>query len=166
VRVYGVKDEAARRLMLEELESFIQSNPDPRELKRAVAVKMVLAGYKHHEIQAVLGVSSGFISKWSQMYPLLGVDGLRLAHQGSVGYLSAQQHQAVVDWLQSKAAWQLDELKAHLEQQYDVVYRSQQSYYALFAAAKISWKKTQKRNPKEDPVLVEKKTGNYGLARI
>lgn len=91
------------------------------------------------------------------MYGLLGIDGIRLAHQGSVGYLSAEQHQAVVEWLQSKSAWQLEELKAHLEQQYDVVYRSQQSYYALFEAANISWKKTQKRNPKEDPTLVAKK---------
>lgn len=152
--------------MLEDLQLFIQSNPDPREMKRAVATKMFLEGYKHREIQAVLGVSSGFISKWNQMYELLGVDGLRLAHQGSVGYLSAVQQQVVIEWLQSKSAWQLDELKAHLEQQYDVVYRSQQSYYALFEAADVSWKKTQKRNPKEDPALVEKKTGNYRLARI
>ena len=29
---------------------------------------------------------------------------------------------------------------------------------------RISWKKTQKRNPKADPEVVEKKTGNHGLA--
>ncbi|NJO50512.1 MAG: IS630 family transposase, partial [Leptolyngbyaceae cyanobacterium RM2_2_4] len=113
--------------------------------------------YRHWQIQEILGVSSGFISKWSQMYELLGAAGLRLAHQGSVGYLSAAQQQAVVAWLQSKPAWRLSELQVHLEEQYEVVYRSLQSYYDLFAAAKVSWKKTQKRNPKEDPALVEKK---------
>ena len=37
--------------MLEELTEFIQSNPDPRELKRAITVQMRLKGYKHREIQ-------------------------------------------------------------------------------------------------------------------
>ncbi|NJL41949.1 MAG: helix-turn-helix domain-containing protein, partial [Leptolyngbyaceae cyanobacterium SM1_4_3] len=55
-------------------------------MKRAVAAKMFLEGYRHWQIQEILGVSSGFISKWSQMYELLGAAGLRLAHQGSVGY--------------------------------------------------------------------------------
>ncbi|NJO51416.1 MAG: helix-turn-helix domain-containing protein, partial [Leptolyngbyaceae cyanobacterium RM2_2_4] len=73
-------------MTLEDLEAFIQSNPDPREMKRAVAAKMFLEGYRHWQIQEILGVSSGFISKWSQMYELLGAAGLRLAHQGSVGY--------------------------------------------------------------------------------
>jgi putative transposase len=45
-----------------------------------------------------------------------------------------------------------------------VVFDSKQSYYTLFEQAGISWKKTQKRNPKADPALVEKKTGDYGLA--
>ncbi|MEG3991461.1 IS630 family transposase, partial [Microcoleus sp. S28C3] len=52
--------------MLEELTEFIQSNPDPRELKRAITVSMQLKGYKHREIQESLSVSSGFISKWTQ----------------------------------------------------------------------------------------------------
>ena len=37
--------------MLEELTEFIQSNPDPRELKRAITVSMQLKGSKHREIQ-------------------------------------------------------------------------------------------------------------------
>lgn len=143
--------------MLEELEGCIQSNPDPRQMKRAIAVKMFLEGYKHREIQGVLGVSSGFISKWTQAYERLGVEGLKLGYEGSCGYLSREQRQSVSEWLQSKDAWSLVELQSHLEEQYDVVYRSKQSYYELFEAADISWKKTQKRNPKQDPVLVEKK---------
>jgi putative transposase len=39
-----------------------------------------------------------------------------------------------------------------------VIYKSKQSYYELFARAKISWKKTQKTNPKFDKELVKKKT--------
>lgn len=49
----------------ENLNQYIQSNPDPREIKRAVTVKMWLEGYTHRQIQNILGVSSDFISKWT-----------------------------------------------------------------------------------------------------
>ena len=149
--------------MLDPLQAFIESNPDARELKRAVAVKMFLQGYKHREIEDILGVSSGFISKWTQQYQQLGVSGLRLAYVGSTGYLAAAQRQAVVDWLETKKSWNLAELQAHVQDQYDVGFDSKQSYYSLFKQAGISWKKTQKRNPKADPVLVQKKTGDWRL---
>jgi putative transposase len=150
--------------MLEDLNDFIHSNPDARELKRAIAVQMVLKGYKHREIRESVGVSSGFISKWTGMYEQLGVSGLKLRYPGSVGYLEPEQRQAVIHWLKRKNYWNLGELQAHIEQEYAVVFDSKQSYYTLFEQAGISWKKTQKRNPKADPALVEKKTGDYGLA--
>ena len=151
--------------MLDDLNQFIQSNPDPRELKRAVAVQMFLQGYKHYEIQAILGVSSGFISKWTRLYEQFEVSGLRLGYQGSVGYLEPEQRQAVITWLKTKNYWNLAELQGHIQDEFDVVFDSKQSYYTLFEQAGISWKKTQKCNPKEDPALVQKKTGNYGLVR-
>ena len=42
---------------MEELDAFIESNPDPRELKRALAVSMTMKGYKHREIIDILQVS-------------------------------------------------------------------------------------------------------------
>ena len=146
--------------MLEDLKAFIQSNPDARELKRAVAVQMFLKGFKHREIGQSLGVSSGFISKWTQRYEESGVLGLQLGYSGSVGYLKPEQRQEVMDWLKRKNYWNLTELQQHIEQEYEVVFNSKQSYYTLFEQAGISWKKTQKRNPKVDPELVEKKTGD------
>lgn len=146
--------------MLEDLNAFIHSNPDARELKRAVAVQMFFKGYKHREISESLGVSSGFISKWSQRYEESGVPALQLGYSGSVGYLDSEQRQEVIAWLKSKNYWNLTELQQHIEQKYEVVFNSKQSYYTLFKHAGISWKKTQKRNPKADPELVEKKTGD------
>jgi putative transposase len=151
--------------MREDLKALIESNPDPRELKRATAVEMFLQGYKHHQIQAILSVSSGFISKWTKLYEQLGSAGLKLAHQGSKGYLQERQRQAVLAWLKAKDAWNLAQLQAYIQDEYDVVFLSKQSYYDLFEQAGISWKRTQKHNPKADPELVEKKTGNYNLAR-
>ncbi|MEY2859412.1 MAG: hypothetical protein RLZZ74_3725 [Cyanobacteriota bacterium] len=143
--------------MLFELKDFIQSNPDARELKRAVAVQMYLNGYKHRDIQESLSVSSGFISKWTGIYGEQGVAGLRLKYIGSVGHLSPQQRQAVFTWLQTQAYWNLEDLQSHIEEAYEVVFESKQSYYTLFKEAGMSWKKTQKRNPKTDPDLVQKK---------
>lgn len=148
---------------MNELTEFIQSNPDPRELKRALAVRMVMQGYTYYEIRDVLQVSVGFITKWKQSYEQQGVSGLRLRHQGSTGFLNPQQRQAVLEWLQQKNDWNLGELQQQLEDHYEVVFESKQSYYTLFAQAGITWKKTQKRNPKADPETVEKKTGDYSL---
>lgn len=143
--------------MREDLKNLVQSNPDPRELKRATAVEMFLQGYKHHQIQSILSVSSGFISKWTKIYQQLGASALRLAYRGSSGYLTESEHQAVLDWLKAKSYWNLTDLQAHIQDEYDVVFRSKQSYYSLFEQAGISWKKTQKQNPKADPELVAKK---------
>lgn len=149
---------------MNELTEFIQSNPDPRELKRALAVQMVLQKYTCFEIRDVLQVSVGFVSKWKQVFEQQGVIGLRLQYQGSTGYLDAQQRQALINWLQSKNYWNLSELTQQVEDNYGVVFASKQSYYQLFAEADISWKKSQKCNPKADPELVEKKTRNRELA--
>jgi putative transposase len=143
--------------MLSELKDFIQSNPDARELKRALAVQMYLNGYKHREVQESLSVSSGFISKWTALYGEQGVEGLKLKYVGSVGHLSPQQRQSVCTWLQSQEYWNLEELQAHIKEAYEVVFNSKQSYYTLFKEAGISWKKTQKRNPRTNPELVQKK---------
>ena len=115
--------------MLSDLKDFIQSNPDARELKRAVAAQMFLNGYKHREIQESLSVSSGFISKWTALYSQQGVPGLNLKHLGSVGYLSVEQRQAVFAWLQTQEYWNLEELQAHIETEYQVIFDSKQSYY-------------------------------------
>jgi putative transposase len=152
--------------MQEELTEFIQSNPDSRELKRAIAVKMWLKGAKHKDIQESLLVSSGFISKWTQIYTLEGVSGLKLAHKGAIGYLKAEHRKAIIEWLQAKNYWNLGELKSYIEEQYEVVFSSQQSYYQIFEQAGLSWKKTQKCNPKTDPELVKKNNRTDGMVRI
>ena len=151
--------------MLLDLTELIESKPDPRELKRAVAVKMFMSGYKHREIQESLSVSSGFISKWTAWYQLLGVTGIRLGYSGSERYLDEKQQQATTDWLERKDYWNLTELQAYIQDEYEIVFASKQSYYQIFEAAGISWKKTQKVNPKAEPELVQKKTGNNGVAR-
>lgn len=69
---------------MKELDAFIESNPDPRELKRAIAVRMTLRGHPHREIMNILQVCSGFISKWKRAFIINGIEGIKLGYQGFI----------------------------------------------------------------------------------
>jgi len=140
-----------------DLDAFIQSNPDARELKRALAVKMEQTGYSHQQISEVLGVSVAFVTKWKRRFLDEGIDGLRLAYQGFKPYLDGTQRQQVLAWLHERDHYSVLELSAYLRDTFGVTFQSKQSYYDLFAEAKISWKKAQPTNPKADPQQVEEK---------
>lgn len=129
------------------LEELIASNPEPRELKRALAVKMRLQGMKHHQIQPVLGVHSSYISRWENRYKQEGVAGLRSKYKGSIGYLTQAQRQEVTDWIQQENQRTLWELIDDVEKQYGVVYSSWQSYYNLLKEAGMSWHRGKKKVP-------------------
>jgi len=142
---------------MDTLEQFIQSNPDPRELKRAIAVQMSQRGHSYREIRDVLQVSVGFVTSCCQRYKAVGLKGLRLNYWGTLGYLNAQQKQELFDWLAQKDAWTMEEVVDHIEDTYNVIYRSQQSYYALLKQAGFSWKKSQPMHPDKDDERVEEK---------
>ena len=142
---------------LKELEEFIASNPDPRELKRALSVRMMIEGLSRTQIQTLLGVSLPYISKWKVRFALGGIEALRLAHRGSEGYLKPEEREEVIEWIKSQNSWSLPELENHIEDNYNVCFKSKQSYYELYKEAGISWKKSQKKNPKRDEEAVKKK---------
>lgn len=140
-----------------QLSHWIQNHLDARELKRALAVKLALEGKPYGEITRLLEVYPSFITYWKQRFQEQGVAGLQLGYRGTQGLLTVAERQAVLQWLQTRNHWNLEELVTHLDVHYSVIYQSKQSYYDLFAEAGISWKKSQKVNPKSDPELVKKK---------
>lgn len=139
------------------LNTLIKSNPDPRELKRALAVKMAIEGEPPKKVAQLLSVSQYFVADWKKAFKISGIDGLRLGYQGKKKYLTDEQIAETMEWLTQKKYWHLDELVNHLEEKYNVIYKSKQSYYDLFSTAQISWKRSQKTNPKFDEELVKKK---------
>ena len=143
--------------IVDDLDTFIASNPEGRELRKAIAVKMIYQEYPYREIQSLLGVSMGAISEWKMLYAQQGCEGFKPQHKGRRPYLTPEQRDEVLSWLQTKDAWEVRELEYHLAQTYDVIYASKQSYYDLFNAAGISWKKTTAINPKADPTQVAAK---------
>jgi putative transposase len=136
---------------MQDLEQFIETTKHSQELKRALAVKNTLAGRPWHEVARELGVQRAFICKWRSRYKKLGVASLRMGYKGSRGYLSPGERQRVLTWIQEQEHWQVTAVQREVEATYGVCYRSKQSYYALLAEARMSWKKTQKTNPQGDP---------------
>ena len=52
---------------------------------------------------------------------------------------SKTQKQEIIEWLQQKQYWDLQELMTEIADRYQVVFASKQSYYEIFKAADISW---------------------------
>ena len=121
-------------VQMEELIDFIQANPDSRELKRALAVELVIKNYKPSIIANILGGSVSFISKWKYIFLEQGITGLKLKYIGSRSYLSSAQKETVLSWLKQKDYWHLSELKKYLLDSFNVVFESNQSYYDKFYA--------------------------------
>ena len=138
------------KAVIAELQEFIDVCSNGREMRKALAVKLIYQDYRYEEIQEILDVSVGSLTGWKQAYEQNGISGLRLNHKGRKSYLSARQREEVLSWLQTKECWELGELEYKLAFEYEVTYESKQSYYDLFNAAGISWKKTTSLNPKAD----------------
>ena len=140
-----------------ELDDFIKSTSDAREIKRALVVKWSWSGLSYRQIIKQLNVSLGFISKWNNKFSIGGVKELRMGYKGKQGYLSKSEKAEIILWLSQREMWDLAELAIYIESKYEVIYQSLQSYYSLFESTRVSWKKSQKKNPKGDTKLVEDK---------
>lgn len=143
--------------LLEELDEFIKTTKDAREIKRALAAKLRLEHQPSQKVQQILQVSQSFVSHWKNRAIFEGVEALRMQYKGSAGYLKAQEKEAVIQWIRSQDYVRLQDLVNYLKQEYQVIFESRQSYYALFHEAKVSWKKTQKTNPAKEEKAVEAK---------
>ena len=149
---------------LQDLRDFIDSKPDPREQKRTLALMMLIEGLQYSKIQKILNVSALFISQYKVRFAEHGIEGLKLGHKGSKGYLNPEEREEITQYLDSKDYWNLQEIENYIEDKYDVRFKSKQSYYDLLNEAQISWEKTQKKNPKQDDVLVASKQQEIELA--
>jgi putative transposase len=135
--------------MLDALNQFLDETRDTREYKRALAVKMAHEGIAYEVIAAMLQVSKPFISKWKRIYADAGTEGLRIGYHGGTSYLTSDQREQTLAWLRAQESWSVPALQAYLQETFQVVYQSLQSYYDLLHAAGLSWKKTQTTNPKK-----------------
>ncbi len=147
--------DSTSKSQINELNKFIKSRQDSRELKRAIAVKLALKKYPYLEIQSILNVSPSFITKWKKAFFAEGIKGLSLKYKGAKPLLNNSERPEILEWLKEKDAWDFPALSSYVFENYKIRFKSKQSYYNLFKQAGISWKKSQKKNPKKDPKQVE-----------
>lgn len=143
--------------LIEELDDFLKKTTDAREVKRILAAKLVIQGKCHQEIEELLKVSSSFISKWKNAAIFQGVESLKMQYKGGKSYLNKEEKQEVIEWLRGQDYCRLGDLQMYIEKKYKIIFKSNQSYYDLFKEAKISWKKSQKKNPLKDEELVKER---------
>ena len=140
-----------------DLTAFLAEKRDSREYRRALAVKLALQGYLYEAISDMLDVTPGFVSQAKQAYETQGTGGLLLKYRGSQPYLSASEHQAVIEWLKAQKEWSVERLSDYIETTCGIVFQSRQSYYQLLADAGITYKQVQRINPKRDEQRVAAK---------
>ena len=87
--------------MMLKLEEIIDA-AEGREIKRAIAVKMVLLGFKTKDICDLLEVSDAFVSKWKIIYENEGAGGLRLHYKGGPKFLTDSQRREICFHLRDK----------------------------------------------------------------
>jgi len=134
------------------IEDFIDQTTEAQALKRALAVKLKESGEAVKEIEQLLGVKQNFVYKWCGIYKSSGGDAscFALGYKGSVGYLTSEQQEQLLEFLRDQDYYSVKELRQYIKTHYGVEYQSEQSYYDLLKAGGLSWKKTQKYNPKYD----------------
>ena len=85
-----------RMSIIDELCDFINQTKESKEIKRALAVKMILSGKSYQEVKDLLKVSHSFISKWKNQAIFQGVESLRLQYKGSQGYLKSSEKVKII----------------------------------------------------------------------
>jgi putative transposase len=127
------------------------------EVKRALAVKMILFEFKTEDICALLNVSDAFVSKWKIRFENGGASALKLNYKGGTGFLTADQRDEIIFYLRMQPHYSVEELRDYIEHHHGVVYHSKQSYYDLLKAGRMSWHQTQAVNPQRDEAQVQRK---------
>ena len=138
------------------LEDIIDS-PANLEVKRALAVKMIIFDFKTEDICALLNVSDSFVSKWKIRYENQGAEALKLNYKGGTGFLTEEQRYEIIFYLRQQSHYSVEELRDYIERHYGVVYQSKPSYYDLLTAGGLSWHQTQAINPKRNEAQVLQK---------
>lgn len=142
---------------LDHVNEFLNATENVREFKRAMAIKLLLLDFEPCTIAELLNVTESFVSKWKRNHLEHGIDALTVQYHGYQGYLTPEQRQAILEKITTEKLWTIDDLVSFVRSTYGVEFKSRQSYYAMLAAARITWKRAQSQHPEKDPDRIEAK---------
>lgn len=140
------------------LDEIINKSRDVREVKRALSVKMLHQGLSPAQISLLLNVSLQYVSKWKVAYASEGIEALFVSYKGSKSYLTQEQQEETLQWVRQHVTLKIEDIIAYIEEKYQVVYQSKQSYYDLLVQGGMSYHRSEPVNPRHDPerVLVKR----------
>jgi putative transposase len=89
--------------------------PANLEVKRALAVKMILFDFKTEDICALLNVSDSFVSKWKIKYENEGASALKLNYKGGTGFLTEDRCDEIIFHLRNQPHDSVEALRDYIE---------------------------------------------------
>ena len=89
--------------------------PANREVKRALANKMILFDFKTEDICGLLNVSASFVSKWKIIFENEGAGALKVNSQGGKGFLTEDQRDEIIFYLQMQPHYSVEDLRDYIE---------------------------------------------------
>jgi transposase len=113
-----------------------------------------LQGFSYREIEKRLEVSTSFIAQTQRKYLSLGSAGLKLKYQASKSYLTTEQLSSTIQGLYRVENRNISELERYLMTNYDVVFKSRESYYRILKAGQLSWQKANVENSRKQPDII------------
>ncbi len=78
-----------------------------------------------------------------------GIPGLKLGYTGAKTKLTREEVESTIKWLLCQEYWDISELEIYLIEEYDVIFKSQETYYNIYKKAKIIRQKAEKLYPKK-----------------
>ena len=124
------------------------------EAQRVLCVHLDELGYSSSQIQEILQVIQSYVSKWTIRYKKSGLEALPTHYKGKPSYLSSSQKAEILAHLTEQDSYSLDKLVGHIQENYGVLFKSEEYYYQLLRAGGLSWHRTQKSNPKKEEAQV------------
>src|SRR5512144_1703200 len=99
------------------LEAIINS-PANLEMKRALAMKMILFDFKTEDICALLNVSNSFVSKWKIIFENEGAGALKVNYKGGTGFLTEDQREESIFYLRLQPHYRVEAFRDYLDTHY------------------------------------------------
>lgn len=142
------------------LKAAHHQSKDANFSKKVLAVRLYGTGHPTNSILDLVGCSRTSLMEWVQKYQRHGLDGLKDGRQGGNHFkltkaekaaIKVQVHQYSPQQLlghecatSSGAHWTAADLKLLIYQQYEVIYKSSASYWALLTECGLSYQRTEK----------------------
>ena len=61
-----------------------------------------------------------------------GIPGLKLGYRGAKSQLKKEEEESTIKWLLCQEYWDISELEIYLIEEYDVIFKSKESYYKIY----------------------------------